>query len=94
MEKASPNIDLTSRRRRALWRATHRGTKELDILIGSYAAARLDDMDAAELTRFEEFLTRQETELQALLLAPGAAGDVPYADIVNAVRAFHGMPSA
>jgi hypothetical protein len=51
-------------------------------------------MDAAELTRFEEFLTRQETELQALLLAPGAAGDVPYADIVNAVRAFHGMPSA
>jgi antitoxin CptB len=94
MEKTVPTDDIVIRRRRALWRATHRGTKELDILIGSYAAARLDNMDAAELTRFEEFLTRQETELQALLLAPGAAGDVPYADIVNAVRAFHGMPSA
>jgi antitoxin CptB len=94
MEKTVPTDDIVIRRRRALWRATHRGTKELDILIGSYAAARLDNMDAAELTRFEEFLTRQETELQALLLAPGVAGDVPYADIVNAVRAFHGMPSA
>ncbi|MGE5267988.1 MAG: succinate dehydrogenase assembly factor 2 [Deltaproteobacteria bacterium] len=94
MENTAPTDDLVTRRRRALWRATHRGTKELDILIGSYAAARLDDMDAAELTRFEEFLTRQETELQALLLAPCAALDVPFADIVNAVRAFHGMPSA
>jgi hypothetical protein len=28
------------------------------------------------------------------LLSPEAAHDVPFADIVNAVRAFHGMPSA
>jgi succinate dehydrogenase flavin-adding protein (antitoxin of CptAB toxin-antitoxin module) len=51
-------------------------------------------MDAAELTRFEQFLSEQETELQALLLAPEAAQNVPFADLVNAVRAFHGMPSA
>lgn len=94
MEETAPIDDLDIRRRRALWRATHRGTKELDILIGSYARTHLDGMDAAQLSRFEEFLTRQETELQALLLAPGAAEGVPFADIVNAVRAFHGMPSA
>lgn len=94
MEQTIPSDDLDVRRRRAMWRASHRGTKELDILIGTYASARLGSMDAAELTRFEEFLTQQETELQALLLAPEAAHDVPNADIVNAVRAFHGMPSA
>jgi antitoxin CptB len=94
MEQTTPIDDIAVRRRRALWRATHRGTKELDILIGAYAGAHLDRMDAAELTHFEEFLTQQETELQALLLAPTAAHDVPFADIVNAVRAFHGMPSA
>jgi antitoxin CptB len=94
MEKPVQIDDLDVRRRRALWRATHRGTKELDILIGSYAKARLDGMDAAELTRFEKFLEQQETELQALLLSPAAARDVPFADIVNTVRAFHGMPSA
>jgi antitoxin CptB len=94
MSETSPPDDLDVRRRRALWRATHRGTKELDILIGTYAAERLAGMDAAELTRFEQFLSEQETELQALLLAPEAAQNVPFADLVNAVRAFHGMPSA
>jgi antitoxin CptB len=94
MEQTIPTDDLEVRRRRTLWRATHRGTKELDILIGTYAAEHLSGMDAAELTRFETFLTEQETELQALLLSPEAAHDVPFADIVNAVRAFHGMPSA
>lgn len=93
MDYPSSADDLDVRRRRALWRATHRGTKELDILIGTYANARLGSMDAAELTRFEDFLTQQETELQGLLLSPDAANDVPFADIVNAVRAFHGMPS-
>jgi antitoxin CptB len=94
MQQPVPTDDLEIRRRRALWRASHRGTKELDILIGSYASAELGRMDEAQLARFEDFLTREETELQALLLAPSAALDVPYADIVNAVRAFHGMPSA
>ncbi len=94
MEQTVPTDDLEVRRRRTLWRATHRGTKELDILIGTYAAEHLNGMDAAELTRFEAFLSEQEKELQALLLSPEAAHDIPFADIVNAVRAFHGMPSA
>lgn len=86
--------DLEYRRRRALWRATHRGTRELDLLIGAYAHATLGSMTAVELARFEDFLLQQETELQALLLSPVSARDVPFADIVNAVRAFHGMPPA
>lgn len=85
--------DLETRRRRALWRATHRGTRELDILIGTYASARLSKMTEEELTNFEEFLTQQETHLQTLLLSPSAPHDVPFADILNAVRAFHGLPS-
>ena len=85
---------LEIRRRRALWRATHRGTKELDFLIGGYATARLSEMPDAELARFESFLLLTETELQAQLLAPEPAGDVPFADIVNAVRRFHGLTPA
>jgi antitoxin CptB len=94
MANTVSNDDLEVRRRRALWRASHRGTKELDLLIGSFAAARLAGMEAGDLTRFEEFLALQEADLQAQLLAPEAAHDVPFADIVNAVRSFHGMPSA
>ena len=39
-----------------LWRASHRGIKEMDIILGGYARARLATMDDAELTRFEQLL--------------------------------------
>ena len=48
--------DLEIRRRRAAYRASHRGTKELDIVLGRYAAARLAAMTEDELGRFERFL--------------------------------------
>ena len=45
--------DLGMRRRRALWRATHRGSKEMDFLLGRYAEQTLDGMNAAEIAVFE-----------------------------------------
>ena len=38
--------DRGMRRRRALWRATHRGSKEMDFLLGRYAELTLDGMNA------------------------------------------------
>ncbi len=86
--------DLSQRRRRALWRASHRGTKELDLIIGGYAAARLEAMSAEELAVFEAFLVMEETDLQDWLLAPEPVSGVPFAQIINAVRAFHGLKVA
>ena len=39
--------DVAIRRRRAAYRASHRGTKEMDLILGRYAVARLPDMTAA-----------------------------------------------
>lgn len=84
--------DIEVRRRRALWRAGHRGTKELDLLVGRYAEARLSDMTPDELARFEEFLAATEPELQAWLLGPaGGAATTQFADMVAEIRAFHGL---
>ncbi len=86
--------DLESRRRRAAWRASHRGTKELDMLIGRYADATLPSMAEAELRRFEDFLNLEDPALQGWLLAPSIEPGVEYADFVAAVRRFHGLDSA
>ncbi len=84
--------DLDTRRRRAAYRATHRGTKELDWLVGRYAEAHLANMDNATLSRFEQLLVLPEPQLQAWLLAPADApaqgGDL--ADLVADIRQFHG----
>ena len=48
--------DIAIRRRRLRYRAWHRGTRELDLLLGPFADAELDSMEPAELDRFEALL--------------------------------------
>lgn len=83
--------DLETRRRRAAWRSSHRGTKELDLLIGRYALAKLPQMSEEELSRFETFLAVNDPELQEWLLAPQGEADPAFADLVASVREFHGL---
>jgi antitoxin CptB len=77
-EKAAGE-DLSMRRRRVRYRAWHRGTRELDLIIGPFADASTDSMDGAELERLERLLGEAETDLQAWLL--GQETPPPAADI-------------
>lgn len=52
-------------RRRARWRAEHRGTREADMLIGGFAARYLDTMDAEGLAWFEALLEEQDVDIMA-----------------------------
>jgi antitoxin CptB len=47
---------LDQRRRRLLFRATHRGTRENDILFGGFVSANLADFTAEDLGSLEELL--------------------------------------
>lgn len=89
---------LDSRRRRAIYRARHRGTKEMDLLLGRFADARLPGMSDVELKQFEELLALPDPELQRWLLAPvaaPAAAGGPEAHALGALvadlRRFHGL---
>jgi antitoxin CptB len=55
--------DLTPRRKRALWRASHRGIKEMDLLVGGYAARHLDTMSVSDINVFEEILEIPDQDL-------------------------------
>lgn len=57
------------RRRRLRYRAWHRGTRELDLLLGPYTDAEIDRMGPVELDRLERLLGHEETDLQAWLLS-------------------------
>ena len=85
------NDDLETRRRRARFRANHRGTKELDWMIGRFADAELATMDKGGLAIFEKLLTEPDPELQAWILAPESCPDRTYADLLSSIRGFHGL---
>jgi len=67
------DADMDSRRRRRiLFRATHRGTYENDILIGNYVRARLAGFTEADLDALEEVM-----ELPDAMLADWLTGRQP-----------------
>ncbi|HFC05314.1 MAG TPA: succinate dehydrogenase assembly factor 2 [Rhizobiales bacterium] len=45
-----------TRQKRILWRARHRGTKEMDLMLGRYAEENLSAMNADQLNEFEAIL--------------------------------------
>ena len=57
----SAALDL--RRRRLLFRATHRGTKENDLMIGGYVAAHLPTLDHAAIDALEAVMELPDTDL-------------------------------
>ena len=72
------SVALDTRRRRLLFRATHRGTYENDLMIGGFVRARLATFDAADLDALESLLELPDTDLADWLtgrrpIPPGAA---------------------
>lgn len=51
------------RRKRLLFRAWHRGTREADLILGSFARAYLGHFDAAGLDDFEALLECPDADL-------------------------------
>ena len=83
--------DAEARRRRAVYRACHRGTKEMDIILGRFAQARLGTMPTHELTEFEHFLALPDPDLQEMILHPELRPAGKYAGLIAALRTFHGL---
>ena len=83
---------LDERRRRAAFRAKHRGTKEMDWLLGRYAESRLPTMSDADLAEFEQLLAWPDPDLQGWLMA--AAPHVgTFEGLIGRIRGFHGLDS-
>jgi antitoxin CptB len=79
---------LDDRRKRALWRAWRRGTREMDIMFGLFANAEIEAMDEATLSEFESLLALQDTDLQKWFL--GQTPPLPQYDtmLFGRIRAF------
>ena len=63
MINKSMTDDLENKRKRLIFRAGHRGTKEMDLLLGGFALEHVPKFDAAELEVFEGLLTENDPDL-------------------------------
>lgn len=85
----SPPSESDIRRRRIRIRAWWRGLRELDILMGGFVDARVEQLDDAELAELEELLELPDADLLSWLA--GGASPPPERDtaLLRAIIAFH-----
>ena len=55
--------DIDNKRRKLIFRSDHRGTKEMDLLLGTFAKKHVPHMSESELDQFEEILKENDPNL-------------------------------
>ncbi|MGE3875530.1 MAG: succinate dehydrogenase assembly factor 2 [Parvibaculaceae bacterium] len=63
---------VEARRKRLLWRASHRGTRELDLMLGGFVKRHIGSFGETELGELEAIVDLPDPELMGWIL-----GDVP-----------------
>lgn len=76
------------RLRRLLMRSARRGTKEMDLILGPFAQARLAAMPPDMLDAYEDLLEENDQELYAWVTGRDAAPQ-RHADLIRSLREFH-----
>ncbi|WP_185982627.1 succinate dehydrogenase assembly factor 2 [Aureimonas mangrovi] len=83
------SIDLDVRRRKALYHSWHRGTREMDLVLGRFADARIGTLSDEDLTDYELLMEAQDRDLFAWMIGAEetpANYDTP---VFRQVKAFH-----
>ena len=63
--RSSEGLDV--RRRKLLFRAWHRGLREVDLILGRFADKHIERLDEADLSEFENLMNGPDGELLAWL---------------------------
>jgi len=85
--KSSNGLD--ARRRRLLFRAWHRGSREMDFIIGRFADAWIERMSEPELHDFEQLIQMPDPDLFSLIVEPVGAPGPDESELLRRLRAFH-----
>ncbi len=57
------SADLTPRRKRMLYRAWHRGIREMDLILGQFAEDRIADLSEEQLDAVEAIMSEEDGDL-------------------------------
>jgi antitoxin CptB len=83
------SADLDPRRRRILFRAWHRGIREMDLIMGRFADAAIDTMSDAELDDFERLIEVPDRDLFRWITGEDATPSNFDTAIFRRVKIFH-----
>jgi antitoxin CptB len=91
-DRASSDLLLDVRRRRILFRSQHRGTREMDLLMGRFAAAALAQLSDGELDEFEQLIDMPDSEVLDWLTGMQPTPAEYDTMVFRKLKAFHAHP--
>ena len=88
MRPAMNDSDLDILRKKLRFRAWHRGTKEVDLMMGRFADANLDSYGAEELAHFAALLEAPDLEVYDWVIGKVPVPAEYQTDVMSALQAF------
>ena len=83
------SVDLEPRRRRILYRAWHRGMREMDLIMGRFADAEIGTMSGAELDVFEHLIEAQDRDLLSWITGEAETPENYLSPLFLRLKEFH-----
>ena len=74
------------RLKRLLYRASHRGTKEMDLILGGFAEAEADTLSEADVEAFEQLLNESDPDLYSWIVSGSAVPDGVDGGMIDRIR--------
>ncbi|PZU90821.1 MAG: succinate dehydrogenase assembly factor 2 [Chelatococcus sp.] len=83
------SADLDPRRRKILFRAWHRGMREMDLIMGRFADAEIGAMSDAELDEFERLIEVLDRDLLSWVTGEAPVPENYDTELFRKLKAFH-----
>ena len=81
---------MDARRKRLLYRATHCGMKENDVLLGKFALARLVELSEDEADQFENLMNHSDNDLYNWVTGREPTPDIVDSPVLRLIKEFNG----
>ncbi|QFU16487.1 succinate dehydrogenase assembly factor 2 [Microvirga thermotolerans] len=87
------SADLDVRRRRTLFRAWHRGMREMDLIMGRFADAEIGTMSEEDLDEFERLIEVPDRDLLSWITGEAATPENYDSPVFRRLKGFHSHTS-
>ena len=82
---------LDDRRKRLLFRCWHRGTREMDLILGRFADAEISNLSDSDMAELERLIDVPDPDLYAALIGDKLLGPEYASQLFDRIKAFRAV---
>ena len=82
---------LDDRRKRLLFRCWHRGTREMDLILGRFCDAEIADLNDADMAELEHLIELPDPDLYAAFSSDARLASEYHTHLFDRIKSFRNM---